>query len=135
MTSIRQKDKLYKNFSRAKDCQMKQKLHKEFKKYRNNINILTRISSANYYQRFFQEHKQNMLKTWERIKAIINIRNISKKNVNCLNINDIEEKDSAILSDSFNKFFSKIVPTSKNYTDYLTNPSEKTFFLRPATPE
>ena len=29
-TSIRQKDKLYKNFSRAKDCQMKQKLHKEF---------------------------------------------------------------------------------------------------------
>ena len=90
MTSIRQKDKLCKNFSRAKDCQMKQKLHKEFQKYRNNINILTRISRANYYQRFFQEHKQNMLKTWKAIKAIINIKNISKKNINCLNINNIE---------------------------------------------
>ena len=30
ITSIRQKDKLHKIFSRAKDCQMKQKLHKEF---------------------------------------------------------------------------------------------------------
>ena len=49
-----------------------------------------------------------MLKTWERIKAIINTRNISKKNVNCQNINDIEEKDLAILSDSFNKFFTTI---------------------------
>ena len=37
-TSIRQKDKLYKKFSRAKDYQMKQKFHKEFKKHRNNIN-------------------------------------------------------------------------------------------------
>ena len=51
------------------------------------------------------------------------------------------EYNPAILSDSFNKFFtkiaqkikSKIVPTNKNYTDYLTNPSEKTFFLRPTT--
>ena len=36
--------------------------------------------------------------------AIMNIRNISKKNINCLNKNDIEETDPAILSDSFNKF-------------------------------
>ena len=120
---------------------MKQKLHKEFKKYRNNLNILTRISRANSYQRFFEEHKQNMLKTWEGIKAIINVRNIWKKSITCLNINNIEETDPAILSESFNKFFttiaqkieSKIVPTNKNYTDYLTNPSEKTFFSIPTT--
>ena len=31
MKSLRQKDKLYKIFSRAKDCQLKQKLLKEFK--------------------------------------------------------------------------------------------------------
>ena len=65
------------------------------------------------------------------------------KEKHCLNINIIEETDPAILSDSFNKFFttiaqkieSKIVPSNKNYTDYLTNPSEKTFFLRPTTPD
>ena len=84
-----------------------------------------------------------MLKTWEGTKAIININNISKKNINWLNINNIEETDPAILSDSFNKFFatiaqkieSKTVPWDKNYTDYYTNPSENTFFLRPITPD
>ena len=43
------------------------------------------------------------------------------------------EYNPAILSDSFNKFFtkiaqkikSKIVPTNKNYTDYLTNPPDQ----------
>ena len=66
-----------------------------------------------------------MLKTWEVIMAIMNIRNISKKNFNCLNKNDIEETNPAILSDSFNKLFtrtarkieSKIALTNKNYTD------------------
>ena len=80
-----------------------------------------------------------MLRTWERINGIKNIRNIPKKNINCLNINDIEETDQVILSDYFNKFSttiaekieSKIMPTNKNYTDYLTNPSKKTYFLRP----
>ena len=117
------------------------KIAERILKIQKHINILTRISRANYYQRFFQEHKQNMLKTWEGIKAIINIGNISKKYINCLNINDIDETDPAILSDSFNKFFttiaqkikSKIVPTNKEYTNYLTNPCEKTFFLKPTT--
>ena len=27
------------------------------------------------------------------------------------------------------------MPTNENYTDYLTNPSEKTFFLRQTTPD
>ena len=37
ITSIRQKDKLYKKFSGAKDRQMKQKLHKELKKKKTEI--------------------------------------------------------------------------------------------------
>ena len=57
-----------------------------------------------------------MLKTWEVIKAIINIRNISKKNINCLNINNIEETDLAILSDSFNKFFATIAQKIESKT-------------------
>ena len=72
------------------------------------MNIHTTISRANYHQRFFQEHKQNMLETWEGIKAMINITDVSKKNINCLNINNIEETDPTILSDSVNKFFTTI---------------------------
>ena len=114
MMSIKIKDKIYKKLLN-----------------RNRINILTRNSKANNYQNFFQEHKQNMLKTWEGIKSIININTTKNKSVNCLNANNTEETNPFVLSSSFNKFFttvakkieSKIVHTPKNYTDYLTNPS------------
>ena len=54
-----------------------------------------------------------------------------------------EEVDPFVLSSSFNKFFitiakkikSNIVHTPKNHTNYLPNPSEKTFFLTPASLE
>lgn len=78
--------------------------------------------------------------------AIIIVRNITKKTASCPNINDIEKTDPAILSDSFLSFSqrylwnsakieSKIVLASKKYTEYLTNPSEKFFFLRPTADE
>ena len=84
-----------------------------------------------------------MLKTWEGIKSIIHINTTKNKSINCLNVNNIKETDHFVLSSSFNKFFTKIVKkiepnivhTCKNYTDYLTNPSDKTFFLTPTSPE
>ena len=64
------------------------------------------------------------------------------KNKDVNNVNNIEEMDPFVLSSSFSKFFttiakkieSNIIHTRKNYTD-LTNPSEKTFFLTPTSPE
>ena len=39
---------------------------------------------------------------------IININKITKKEINCLNINQNEEADPAISSQTFNKFFATI---------------------------
>ena len=84
-----------------------------------------------------------MLKTWEGIKSIININTSKRKSNNCFNINNIQETDHFVLSRSFNRFFttiakkteSNIFHTLKNYIDYLTNPSEKTFFFSPTSPD
>ena len=54
-------------------------------------------------------------------------------------MNNTGETDPFVLSNSFNKVFvtnakkieSNMAHTPKNYTDYLKNPSEKTFFLSP----
>ena len=80
-----------------------------------------------------------MLKTWEGIKFIININATKNKSINCLDVNNTEETDPFVLSSSFNRFFATIAKkiefniahTPKNYTDYLTNSSEKSFFLTP----
>ena len=143
MTSIKIKDKIYKKLLKSKNSQQKERLYSEFKRYRNRINILTRNSKGNHYHSFFQEHKQNMLKTLEDIKSIININTTENRSNNCLNVNNTEETDLFVQNSSFNKFFtviakkieSNIVHTSKYYTDYLTNPLEKTFFLTPTLPD
>ena len=83
-----------------------------------------------------------MLKTWDRIKSIININKKEKKDINCLKVDDQQATDPFVISNYFNKFFttiakkieSKIVQTDKKYSDFLDNPLEKTFFLTPTEP-
>ena len=80
-----------------------------------------------------------MFKTWEGIKSSININTTKNESIICLSVNNTKETDLFVLSSSLNKFFttiakkieSSIAHTPKIYTDYLTNPSEKTFFLTP----
>ena len=109
MTSIKIKDKIYKKLLKSKNSQQKERLYSEFKRYRNRINTLTRNSKAKYYQNLFQDIlKQNMLKTWEGIKSIININTTKNKSINCLNVNNTKETDPFVLSSSFNKFFTTI---------------------------
>ena len=69
MTSI----KIYKKLLKSKKSEQKKRLYNEFKRHRNRISILTRNSKANHYQNIFQEHKQNMLKTWECYQITLQI--------------------------------------------------------------
>ena len=116
-------------------------IYKQFKTYQNIINKLTKISKGNH-QKYFHEHENNMLKTWDRIKSIININKKEKKDINCLKVDDQQATDPFVISNYFNKFFttiakkieSKIVQTDKKYSDFLDNPLEKTFFLTPTEP-
>ena len=86
---MKAKDKLQEKFLQAKDPIQKDTLLYEVKQYRNYINILTRNSKARHYQKFFQDHKKNLHKTWEGVKMIITwpVNKTTKKEVNCLNIN------------------------------------------------
>ena len=143
LASIKKKNKIHKKFIRAKDESNKTRLYSEFKKYRNKINNLLKISKAKHYQSFFTEHKKNLYKTWQGVKSIININKTNKKTVNCLNINGKEETDPFLVSNALNSFFTtiaqkienKIPQTDKHFSDYLQNPNENSFFLAPTTPE
>ena len=73
------KDRLQKKFLRVKDPIRKDALHNEVKQYRNYINILTKSSKANRYQKSSQDRKINLCETWEGVKMIININKTTKK--------------------------------------------------------
>ena len=141
--AIKKKNKIYKKFLRAKSEINRTRLYSEFKKYRNKINNLIKVSKAKHYQNFFVSHKNNLFKTWQGVRSIININKNTKKTVNCLNINGKEETDPFHISNSLNTFFttvakkieSKIVPTNKHFSEYLQNPNENSFFLTPTSPD
>ena len=72
-------------------------IYKQFKTYQNIINKLTKISKGNH-QKYFHEHENNMLKTWDRIKSIININKKEKKDINCLKVDDQQATDPFVIS-------------------------------------
>ena len=120
---------------RAKTEANKTRLYSEFKNHRNRINNLLKISKAEHYQNFFIEHKKNLFKTWQGVKSIINI--------NKMKVNEKEETDPFLISNSLNSFFTtiaqkienKLPQTNKHFSDYLQNPNENSFFLTPTIPD
>ena len=70
MTSIKKKKKIYKKFIKVKNSTEKNILYNEFKRYRNLVTILNRISKAKHYHHYFTDHKKNMLKTWEELNYL-----------------------------------------------------------------
>ena len=104
---------------KTKSSQQK-RLHNEFERYRNSINILSRNSKANYSQNFFQEHKQNILKTWIGIRSIIHISTTKNRSINCTNIKNVEEADPFVIIFSLKKFLKNILKKKKKKKQNLT---------------
>ena len=70
------KNRLHRKMCRAKDIMRRTELKKNIKHYKNNLAKLTRTSKTNYYNKVFKENKLSLLKTWNGIREIINIRPI-----------------------------------------------------------
>ena len=105
LKSMRDRDKLYKQFTKEPDQVKKNDIFTIFKKKRNLIITLLRRSKSNYYASFFNEHKRNAKKTWEGIRNIINI---SKKNNTFptkLIYNNATITDKDKMAEAYNNFF------------------------------
>ena len=81
LNSIRIKDnKIYRKILRLKNPNNKLLLRKKFNKYRNLINKLLYISKKMYYEKTFEECKNDTKKSWELVGNIINkTNNLSQK--------------------------------------------------------
>ena len=79
MTPIKIKDKIYKKLLKSKTSEQKERLYRmNSKDTETGSTFLLEIRKQITTKIFLQEHKQNMLKTWEGIK-LININNTKNK--------------------------------------------------------
>ena len=86
LTSIKNKNKIYNKFCKAKDQEREQHLQEKFKIYWNSLANLTRKSKHNYYKKYFEENKTNLIKVWKGIKEVILINKSNKTQPTCLKI-------------------------------------------------
>ena len=141
LNAIQKRNSLYKSYIKEKNPQIKTNLHEQYKTYRNLVTTLCRDRKNSYFKKFFSENKNNLKNAWKGIKSIINSK--SRKNSVPVNVivNGANEKDPNLISNAFNSYFgtiadktkAKIPKTNKQFGDYLTNPSQETFFLRPTS--
>ena len=123
---------------KTKSKQQKLSKHNSYKKYRNKITELSRISRQTYYQKYFEKNKKNSKRIWQGIHEIISSRK-SKKDSSILTIivdgNTITAPTE--MAENFNNFFpsigknlqEKIPPTKKTFTDYLKTPNLEKFTI------
>ena len=92
---------LYRKLIRTKDLTRRELLLQNFKVYKNKIHRLTRISKPDYYQCYFEEHKNNSKKSWDGIRSIISLKTNSDKQIKSININNKTESNPKIMAETF----------------------------------
>ena len=140
--SISKHDFFFRKSVKAKDPSLKSFYLHQFKSYRNLIVSLIRRSKTNHYSHYFSMHATNMLKVWNGIKEIIG-SNSSKSNSSfSVRINNNVTSDPTTVANGFNDFFtsiadtvrSKIGPTNRHFSHYLSTPNRNSIFLDPVNP-
>ena len=136
LNSINTKNKLSKKYMHTKNKLIRAERFARFKTYKNNLTKYIRILKANYHKNYFCQQKSNLQKTWQGIREIIGTNSKQGLPKVLLHENKQHEGDDK-LAEIFNKFYasiadktkSKIIPTEKNFNDYLSNPNPVSFEL------
>ena len=116
-------------------------LHNKFKLYRKKLDKILKASKSMHYQKYSERNKLNLCKNWEGIREVINIRKKKVQTINTLNSDNGIINEDRKISEQFNKHFCNIaktiekeIPSAKNnFSGYLKNPIEKSFFINPTT--
>ena len=80
-----------------------------YKRYRNQVSLLIKISKSNYYNNIFTNFKSNTKKIWQTIRELSNKTN-SKCKVSTLNHNGTTLKDPKDIAEALNNYFCNIAP-------------------------
>ena len=136
--SIKTKNKLFKKSKRSSNPE-----HEiNYKRYRNRLNKVLLDAERTHYNDILNENKNNMKKSWQILKDIINKKKTSKS-CSRFEINGSYTTDKNKIADGFNKFFinvgpnlaSKIPEDNRCPTSYMTNLATDNLLLSPVVEE
>ena len=139
LVSMKKRDNLYKLLSSEKDQNKKHEIFEIYKQYRNLIVTLLKQSKKNYYSSYFVENQNNIKKTWDGIRGIINVSKRKNSLPTKIIYGNSEKNTNIEMANAFNNFFvdigknveKKIPQPKSSFHVYMGNPNEKSIFLGP----
>ena len=82
--------------------------------------MIVTVLKKQHYIEYFNEHVNNIKKTWDGIKKIVNVKKTSKK-ISQLTIGGKAIDNDKMLANNFNRFFVDVVPTTENSIPKVPN--------------
>ena len=104
--AIERKNKLFLKFKKSPTPEN----HQIYKTYRNRLNTIIRKADVHHYKELLEMNKNNIRKSWQVIKEIIN-KNRVRKEQSAFLVNNRLTEDKTQIADGFNKCFVEIGPT------------------------
>ena len=89
------------------------KVHQQYKHYRNLLSTLRKKSKQNYYERFFKNNLNNLKNIWKSIRSLIAIKHSSASHTDMLTHKGATVNDPLCIANIFNDYFSSIAEKSK----------------------
>ena len=111
LKSMAKRDIFHKDFATEKNPEKKERLGMIYRSYRNLIVTLLRTSKKKYHTDYFEEHKQNMKKTWDGIRDLINVSKKSSTNINEIIHDKQSFTDNKDIAKALNNYFVNIGPS------------------------
>ena len=138
LNKIKYKNKLLSRITKCSDRDEKAVLKSEFNGIKNEITRLTRTSKKEFYEKYFTKHKQNLSKTWQGIKQIINTKSKNSDYPSCIIDKSDTITDPTEIANRFNNFYASVADNilekrkyngNTSFRDYLTGPLDATMAL------
>ena len=148
LNKCKYRDSLLHNISKEKDPRIKNDLHTDYKKLRNEITKEKCLSKKAYFTSYFEKNKQKSSDIWKGIRSLVNIKPLKSSSFKLLNDNKNLISDPSKISNIFSNHFATIgsvieqnIPYAyghiknyfnmKNYEGQFHFNSADSFFLLP----
>ena len=107
---IQVRNKLFQRKKRQPNNEGIKRLHNMF---RNRVNREIKKSKKEHYAHYFEENKNNIKKTWDGIRSIINIKKSKRDLITKIKINDKIILNQNEIAESLNNFFVNVGPETE----------------------
>ena len=131
-------------FHQKKDNPLNQRIKNAYNLFRNRVTREIKKAKNKYYNDYFENNLNNMKKTWQGIKQIINLNNETGPQISQLCYEGKQINSNKSMANAFNDFFNKIgtkldeeIPICKKPEGIIYYLSERipySFLIFPTTP-